>query len=119
MHRQAPETYRIFCLGGSTTYGRPYNDTTSFAGWLRELLPVADPQRRWEVIVDNIQFIAAPRGQRNQNGEAAPASTETPPQQDSEADALAQAEKRQQDRQNGTPESGDPPPPDDPEDNPF
>jgi len=43
-------TYRIFCLGGSTTYGRPYNDTTSFAGWLRELLPSADPQRRWEVI---------------------------------------------------------------------
>ena len=43
-------TYRIFCLGGSTTYGRPYNDTTSFAGWLRELLPSADPQRCWEVI---------------------------------------------------------------------
>ena len=43
-------TYRIFCLGGSTTYGRPYNDLTSFAGWLRELLPRADPQRRWEVI---------------------------------------------------------------------
>ncbi len=47
---KAPETYRIFCLGGSTTYGRPYDDTTSFAGWLRELLPVADPRRRWEVI---------------------------------------------------------------------
>jgi len=43
-------TYRIFCLGGSTTYGRPYNDATSFAGWLRELLPRADPSRRWEVI---------------------------------------------------------------------
>ncbi len=43
-------TYRIFCLGGSTTYGRPYNDATSFAGWLRELLPRADPRRRWEVI---------------------------------------------------------------------
>lgn len=45
-----PGTYRIFCVGGSTTYGRPYNDTTSFAGWLRELLPVADAGRRWEVI---------------------------------------------------------------------
>lgn len=45
-----PGTYRIFCVGGSTTYGRPYNDTTSFAGWLRELLPVADSRRRWEVI---------------------------------------------------------------------
>jgi len=47
---KAPGTYRIFCLGGSTTYGRPYEDTTSFAGWLRELLPVADPRRHWEVI---------------------------------------------------------------------
>src|SRR5210317_1350514 len=24
---------RIFCIGGSTTYGRPYNDLTSFSGW--------------------------------------------------------------------------------------
>jgi len=47
---KAPGTYRIFCLGGSTTYGRPYGDTTSFAGWLRALLPVADAQRHWEVI---------------------------------------------------------------------
>ena len=42
--------FRIFCLGGSTTYGRPYHDLTSFPGWLRELLPVADPSRTWEVI---------------------------------------------------------------------
>jgi tetratricopeptide (TPR) repeat protein len=47
---KAPDTYRIFCLGGSTTYGRPYADVTSFCGWLRELLPVAQPGRRWEVI---------------------------------------------------------------------
>ena len=32
-------TKRVFCLGGSTTYGRPYFDRTSFCGWLRELLP--------------------------------------------------------------------------------
>lgn len=44
------KTYRIFCMGGSTTFGRPFKDSTSFAGWLRELLPVADPGRRWEVI---------------------------------------------------------------------
>lgn len=43
-------TTRIFCLGGSTTYGRPYADPTSFAGWLRELLPEADRARRWEVV---------------------------------------------------------------------
>ena len=42
-------THRIFCMGGSTTYGRPYADTTSFPGWLRELLPLADPSRKWEV----------------------------------------------------------------------
>ena len=38
--------YRVFCLGGSTTYGRPYGDTTSFCGWLRELLPPADSSRK-------------------------------------------------------------------------
>lgn len=47
---KAPGTYRVFCLGGSTTYGRPYNDMTSFAGWLRELLPAADDRHKWEVI---------------------------------------------------------------------
>ncbi len=41
---------RVFCLGGSTTYGRPYGDATSFCGWLRELLPAADPTRRFEVV---------------------------------------------------------------------
>ncbi len=41
---------RIFSLGGSTTYGHPYDDTTSFSGWMREYLPVADPANRWEVI---------------------------------------------------------------------
>ncbi len=41
---------RIFCLGGSTTYGRPYDDRTSFCGWLRRFLPEVDTTRRWEVI---------------------------------------------------------------------
>ena len=41
---------RVFCLGGSTTYGRPYDDRTSFCGWLEALLPVMDPGRRWEVV---------------------------------------------------------------------
>lgn len=44
------ETYRIFCIGGSTTYGRPYDDATSFCGWLRQLLPAIDSSRRWEVV---------------------------------------------------------------------
>ncbi len=48
--RKSKQTYRIFCLGGSTTYGRPYNDMTSFCGWLRELLPAIDARHDWEVI---------------------------------------------------------------------
>ena len=47
---KSPGTSRIFCLGGSTTFGRPYDDTTSFPGWLREILPSADSSRNWEVI---------------------------------------------------------------------
>jgi len=42
--------FRIFCVGGSTTFGRPYDHETSFCGWLQELLPIADPSRQWEVI---------------------------------------------------------------------
>ncbi len=48
--QKAANAYRVFCLGGSTTYGRPYDDRTSFAGWLRELLPEVDGNRQWEVI---------------------------------------------------------------------
>ena len=43
-------SYRIFCMGGSTTYGRPYFDEVSFCGWLRAYLQSADPTRHWEVI---------------------------------------------------------------------
>jgi len=48
--QKAPGTTRVFCLGGSTTYGRPYDDRTSFSGWLRAYLPSVDPTRQWEVI---------------------------------------------------------------------
>jgi len=41
---------RVFCLGGSTTYGRPYDDQTSFSGFMREALPELDPGREWEVV---------------------------------------------------------------------
>ncbi|MCA9143846.1 MAG: tetratricopeptide repeat protein [Planctomycetales bacterium] len=43
-------TRRVFCVGGSTTYGRPYWDTTSYSGWLRELLPLVDDSCDWEVV---------------------------------------------------------------------
>lgn len=48
--RKEPGTFRIFALGGSTTFGHPWRDRTSFSAWLRELLPEADPSRRYEVI---------------------------------------------------------------------
>jgi tetratricopeptide (TPR) repeat protein len=44
-----PGTARVFTLGGSTTYGRPFEDATSFSGWLRAYLQSADPTTRWEV----------------------------------------------------------------------
>ena len=43
-------TYRIFCMGGSTTVGHPYYDPLSFCGWLRLFVKAADPTRNWEVI---------------------------------------------------------------------
>lgn len=48
--KKAPGTFRIFSVGGSTAYGHPWRDPVSFSGWLRELLPEADPARKWEVI---------------------------------------------------------------------
>lgn len=49
--RQKPDgTRRVFCVGGSTTYGRPYWDATSYSGWLREFLPLVDDSCDWEVI---------------------------------------------------------------------
>lgn len=49
--RKEPGTFRIFTLGGSTTYGRPYMDATSFSGWLREFLSrVPESTMRYEVI---------------------------------------------------------------------
>lgn len=47
---KAENTKRIFCLGGSTTFGRPFDDKTAFSGWLREILPALDPTTQWEVI---------------------------------------------------------------------
>ncbi len=47
---KADNSYRIFCMGGSTTVGRPYLDSTSFCGWLRVFLQTVDPSRNWEVI---------------------------------------------------------------------
>jgi tetratricopeptide (TPR) repeat protein len=48
--KKAPNTFRIFTLGGSVTYGRPFDDSTSYSGWLRTYLENAAPEKRWEVI---------------------------------------------------------------------
>ena len=48
--KKGPDTYRIFCLGGSTTFGHPYDYRTSFGHWLQTRLEDADPDRTWEVI---------------------------------------------------------------------
>jgi tetratricopeptide (TPR) repeat protein len=48
--KKAPGTFRVFTLGGSTTYGHPWRDTTSFSAWLREMLAEGDGSRRFEVI---------------------------------------------------------------------
>jgi len=48
--QKAPGARRVFCLGGSTTYGRPYRNATSFCGWLGRYLQLASPETKWEVI---------------------------------------------------------------------
>jgi tetratricopeptide (TPR) repeat protein len=45
-----PGVFRIVCVGGSSTYGRPFFDDTSFPGWLRSMLPAVQTTRTWEVI---------------------------------------------------------------------
>jgi tetratricopeptide (TPR) repeat protein len=48
--KKTAKTYRIFSVGGSTTFGHPYHDATSFTGWLRARLKDADPDRDWQVV---------------------------------------------------------------------
>lgn len=45
-----PDSYRIFCLGGSTTFGRPYDQRTAFCGWLQALLQQVAGHIDWQVI---------------------------------------------------------------------
>jgi len=48
---KTPGDFRIISLGGSTTYGRPYGNTTSYSGWLERLLNRCAPAgRHYEVI---------------------------------------------------------------------
>ncbi len=47
---KSPDTFRVFCLGGSTVQGRPYAVETSFTTWLRLNLEAARPDKIFEVI---------------------------------------------------------------------
>ena len=42
--------YRVFCLGGSTVRGRPYQTDTAFARWLELELATCDPTKTYEVV---------------------------------------------------------------------
>jgi hypothetical protein len=42
--------FRVFCFGGSTVYGHPYEAATAFPKWLELELSAADPARPYEVI---------------------------------------------------------------------
>jgi len=48
--RKSTNSYRVFCLGGSTVQGRPYALETAFSSWLQLSLQAAAPERQWEVI---------------------------------------------------------------------
>lgn len=43
-------TVRIFCFGGSTAYGHPFDGRTAFPRWLQDLLKAEDPEKNFEVI---------------------------------------------------------------------
>ena len=44
------DTFRIFCLGGSTVQGRPYATETSFTSWLELNLRAAGSETDYEVV---------------------------------------------------------------------
>ena len=50
LKEKPPGTKRVFCVGGSTTFGRPFADPASYTRWVRELLPEVQPDVNWEVI---------------------------------------------------------------------
>ncbi len=48
--QKPPDTFRVFCFGGSTTYGHPFDGRTAFPRWLQDLLKAALPEKTPEVI---------------------------------------------------------------------
>jgi tetratricopeptide (TPR) repeat protein len=48
--RKEPGTFRVFCFGGSSTYGRPYRWETAFPRWMELILNSSGSPFRFEVI---------------------------------------------------------------------
>src|SRR6266498_5808440 len=48
--QKSTNTYRVFTLGGSTTYGIPYGPDAALSFWLNERLSRLYPQKNIEVI---------------------------------------------------------------------
>ncbi|MCB0274938.1 MAG: tetratricopeptide repeat protein [Calditrichaeota bacterium] len=48
--RKSPETFRIFCMGGSTTAGFPFDGQVPFPQQMKQFLKDRYPERRFEVI---------------------------------------------------------------------
>ncbi len=42
--------FRVFCLGGSTVHGRPYEFETAFPKWLELELAASDASRKYEIV---------------------------------------------------------------------
>ena len=47
---KAPNTFRVFCFGGSTVYGHPYLSDTAFPEWLKIELSARVSSHTFEVI---------------------------------------------------------------------
>ena len=48
--KKQPNGFRVFCLGGSTVHGRPYQHKTSFSAWMQLELAARYPDRRIEIV---------------------------------------------------------------------
>ncbi|MBT4868089.1 MAG: tetratricopeptide repeat protein [Planctomycetaceae bacterium] len=48
--KKPADGFRVFCLGGSTVRGRPFETDTAFAKWLELELADCDPKRHYEVV---------------------------------------------------------------------
>ena len=49
-YHKSEDTFRIFCLGGSTVQGRPYGHLSAFPAWMKIWLEKAYPRKTFEII---------------------------------------------------------------------